>query len=146
MDVDLTQLLADLLGVDRTELEVGLPDGLYRPVSHQLPVAAGAWFAAGQPVEVAIAVGPRGVTVAVPKVEWHGHSPVLVAGSSEQQAFDDPLMPWLLEAMVTARALRRIAFDACVDCGKENPPEWLGRMDEGPVCHRCMEQNHGVVF
>jgi len=140
------QLVADLLGLDRWDLERWLP-GFVTSVDHSrgadLDRSAGAWFQVGRPLLALLAIGPTGVTLAVPRVEWQGPAdPVLRSEDQRHVPFGDllaDLVPVHLDEVVR---IRRSRFHTCVDCEQDKPPEWM----EGDLCHSCMERNHGVVF
>ena len=147
MDEDVLQLVADLLGLDEWRAEVLLPTPVHlRRNDHytDLDPSAGAWFAAGSPVLVLFAIGPAGVTVAEPKVEWDVQTPVLRVRDRVRHghgALDEIEL-----AIQVARATREGRFLTCAECLEHLPPEHLGGMDDAIVCHGCMTRNHGVVF
>jgi hypothetical protein len=147
VDVDVAQLIADLLIVDRGRIEHSLTKPVRAAPNDQytdLDPAAGAWFAAGSPVLVLLAVGPGGITVAEPKVEWDSQTPVLRVRDSTHHDHGDTA--GIDEALQMAAAMRKARFDTCAECHELLPPEHLGGWDDSIVCHGCMTRNHGVVF
>jgi hypothetical protein len=147
VEIDVVQLIADLLVVDRWRLGLSLPTPVRAVTNDQctdLDQSPGAWFAAGSPVLVLLAVGPEGVTVAEPKVEWDGQTPVLRVRDSTHHEHSD--IDGIEGSLQMAAAIRQARFDTCAECHELLPPEHLGGMDDAIVCHGCMTRNHGVVF
>lgn len=115
---------------------LALEDRLARPV-----------FLTGDPFEVVVRVGPRGIEVSPYQQRWEGPGtpvafarPEVVVAWAEFDSSDDGSAR-LVDALADSRAIRRRTFRHCSRCGTSTPPEHRA----GQLCHSCMEAD-GVVF
>ncbi len=104
------------------------------------------WFEAGSPVLVVVGIaGDREVEVALPKVTWHGHFPVLGAepGSRYPSGRHGDVAAWMRREVGQVVTRRLALFRTCTECDRVIPPEW---MHDWSYCQGCAQRNHGVVY
>jgi len=85
--------------------------------------------------------GKNGVDLLVCQIEWEGpYTPHSHWKKVEQFPTETP------EEHIQ-QGIKKLLQDPeyfliCSDCSERNPVGWM----TGDVCHRCAEQNHGIVY
>jgi hypothetical protein len=81
-----------------------------------------------------------------PRVEWPLPSQPRLSGLWRRTVPASASDAVLLAQVLRVARRRQSRYRVCADCRTTRPPEHLVILDRRPVCHRCAERHHGVVF